>query len=142
MPSLLLPCLMLHAFLRHVPVLSSNKCRWASCILLPTHASQQAQPQLARVGVSSRPALAAQGHLRLVLAPIVYNAMAQKACLRALPLYRALRRVLRASTYDPLLHHPPAHTLPNVVGRCVQALTLTFSECNSLVVQPLCVQRS
>lgn len=68
----------------------------------------------------------AQGHLRLVLAPIVYNAMAQKACLRALPLYRALRRVLRASTYDPLLHHPPAHTLPNVVGRCVQFYTPTL----------------
>ncbi|KAK9826502.1 hypothetical protein WJX81_007296 [Elliptochloris bilobata] len=62
-----------------------------------------------------------QGHLRLVLAPIVYNAMAQKACLRALPLYRALRRVLRASTYDALLHHPPAHTLPNVVGSSTAA---------------------
>jgi hypothetical protein len=60
----------------------------------------------------------AQGHLRLVLAPIVYNAMAQKACLRALPLFRALCRVLRASTYDPLLHHPPPHALPQVVGRC------------------------
>ena len=88
---------------------------------LPTHASQEAEPQLACDCVTFTLALAAQGHLRLVLAPIVYNAMAQKACLRALPLYRALRRVLRASTYDPLLHHPPAHTLPNVVGRCVQS---------------------
>lgn len=49
-----------------------------------------------------------QGHLRLVLAAIVYNAMAQKAGLRLLPLFRALSAAMRASTYDPLLIHPPA----------------------------------
>lgn len=51
---------------------------------------------------------AAQGHLRLVLATIVYNAMAQKACLRLLPLFGALSAAMRASTYSPLLTHPPA----------------------------------
>ena len=49
-----------------------------------------------------------QGHLRLVLLPIVYNAMAQKENLRALPLFAALRRAMRASSYDRLLRHPPS----------------------------------
>ena len=53
-------------------------------------------------------ACAAQGHLRLVLATIVYNAMAQKACMRSLPLFCALSAAMRASTYSPLLTHPPA----------------------------------
>ncbi|KAK9918110.1 hypothetical protein WJX75_001378 [Coccomyxa subellipsoidea] len=47
-----------------------------------------------------------QGHLRLVLLPIVYNAMALKELLRQLPLFRALQAVLRASAYDCLLRHP------------------------------------
>lgn len=50
----------------------------------------------------------AQGHLRLVLLPIVYNAMALKEQLRQLPLFRALRTALRSSTYDRLLRHPPS----------------------------------
>ena len=49
-----------------------------------------------------------QGHLRLILLPIVYNAMAQRENLRSLPLFRALQRAMRASSYDPLLRHPPA----------------------------------
>ncbi|KAK9826507.1 hypothetical protein WJX81_008223 [Elliptochloris bilobata] len=53
-----------------------------------------------------------QGHLRLVLATIVYNAMAQKAALRALPLFHALSTAMRASTYNPLLTHPPAEPAP------------------------------
>lgn len=45
----------------------------------------------------------AQGHLRLVLAPIVYNALAQREDMHTNPLFRALHRELRASTYWPLL---------------------------------------
>ena len=48
-----------------------------------------------------------QGHLRLVLLPIVYNAMALEEELRQLPLCRALQRAMRASAYDRLLRHPP-----------------------------------
>lgn len=47
-----------------------------------------------------------QGHLRLLLLPIVYNAMAMKEELRQLPLFRALQSAMRASTYDRLLRHP------------------------------------
>lgn len=50
---------------------------------------------------------ALQGHLRLLLLPIVYNAMAMKEELRQLPLFRALQRAMRASAYDRLLRHPP-----------------------------------
>jgi hypothetical protein len=49
----------------------------------------------------------AQGHLRLILLPIVYNAMALKREMRALPLFLALEAALRASSYYPLLNHPP-----------------------------------
>jgi len=63
----------------------------------------------------------AQGHLRLVLAAIVHNAMAQKACLRALPLFRALAAAMRASAYCPLLTHPPAEASPKAEAR--RALT-------------------
>ncbi|EIE18091.1 hypothetical protein COCSUDRAFT_60584 [Coccomyxa subellipsoidea C-169] len=48
-----------------------------------------------------------QGHLRLVLLPIVYNAMALKEQLRGLPLFRALQGAICASAYDCLLRHPP-----------------------------------
>lgn len=47
-----------------------------------------------------------QGHLRLILLPIVYNAMAGKENLRALPLFIALQQAMRASTYNKLLRHP------------------------------------
>ena len=47
-----------------------------------------------------------QGHLRLILLPIVYNAMAAKENLRTLPLFVALQKAMRASTYDKLLRHP------------------------------------
>lgn len=47
-----------------------------------------------------------QGHLRLLLLPIVYNAMAMKDELRQLPLFRALQSPMRASAYDQLLRHP------------------------------------
>eukprot|EP00884_Botryococcus_braunii_P015843 jgi/Botrbrau1/2942/Bobra.0026s0013.2 len=46
-----------------------------------------------------------QGHLRLILLPIVYNAMSQKSQLRQLPLYAKLQAVMKASTYWPLLYH-------------------------------------
>ncbi|CAL5220069.1 g2020 [Coccomyxa viridis] len=46
------------------------------------------------------------GHLRLILLPIVYNAMAAKENLRALPLFIALQQAMRASAYDQLLRHP------------------------------------
>ena len=66
------------------------------------------RPRSAASATVAMGACAAQGHLRLVLATIVYNAMAQKAGLRALPLFRALSAAMRASTYSPLLTHPPA----------------------------------
>ena len=49
------------------------------------------------------PPPALQGHLRLVLVPIVYNAMAQREELHGHPLFRALHRSLRGSSYWPLL---------------------------------------
>ena len=58
-----------------------------------------------------------------MLAAIVHNAMAQKACLRALPLFRALAAAMRASAYSPLLTHPPAEASPKAEAR--RALTLT-----------------
>ena len=58
-----------------------------------------------------------QGHLRLVLLPIVYNAMAQKENLRALPLFAALQRAMRASSYECLLRHPPADAKPSGYAR-------------------------
>ncbi|PSC76100.1 E3 ubiquitin-ligase ARI4 [Micractinium conductrix] len=48
-----------------------------------------------------------QGHLRLVLVPIVYNALAVREDMHALPLFRALHKALRRSSYWPLLV-PPA----------------------------------
>jgi hypothetical protein len=44
-----------------------------------------------------------QGHLRLVLIPIVYNALVAQEELRSSPLFHALHRAMRASTYWPLL---------------------------------------
>ncbi|CAL8465868.1 g5404 [Coccomyxa elongata] len=49
-----------------------------------------------------------QGHLRLLLLPIVYNAMAVKEELRQLPLFKALQSAMRASAYARLLRHPPS----------------------------------
>ena len=49
-----------------------------------------------------------QGHLRLILLPIVYNAMAAKESLWKLPLFIALQQAMRASTYNKLLRHPSA----------------------------------
>ena len=52
-----------------------------------------------------------QGPLRLVLLPVIYNAMQSKEELRDLPLFTALKAVLRQSTYFPLLQTPsgPCH---------------------------------
>eukprot|EP00204_Picochlorum_oklahomense_P000599 CAMPEP_0118800452 /NCGR_PEP_ID=MMETSP1161-20130426/2345_1 /TAXON_ID=249345 /ORGANISM="Picochlorum oklahomensis, Strain CCMP2329" /LENGTH=434 /DNA_ID=CAMNT_0006728279 /DNA_START=129 /DNA_END=1433 /DNA_ORIENTATION=- len=47
-----------------------------------------------------------QGHLRLVLLPIVYNAMSCKEELRAHPLFPPLYRAMRHSSYWPLLLDP------------------------------------
>lgn len=44
-----------------------------------------------------------QGHLRLVLLPIVYNAMAEKDEMRTTGLFTALHAALQQSTYWPLL---------------------------------------
>lgn len=46
---------------------------------------------------------APQGHLRLVLLPIVYNAMAEKDEMRTTGLFTALHAALQQSTYWPLL---------------------------------------
>ncbi len=58
----------------------------------------------------------AQGHMRLVLLPIVYNAMGDKANLRAHPLFVAMDREMRRSNYWPLVHHPPSVDAEGVVG--------------------------
>jgi hypothetical protein len=55
-----------------------------------------------------------QGHLRLVLLPIVYNAMAQRADLRATPMFKAMHTALKASTYWPLLCPPTAGQMAKV----------------------------
>lgn len=68
-----------------------------------------------------------QGHLRLVLLPIVYNAMALKELLRQLPLFRALQAVLRASAYDCLLRHP----LPDPATPEIQARWGALSTCHT-----------
>jgi hypothetical protein len=44
-----------------------------------------------------------QGHLRLVLIPIVYNALVAQEDLRSSPLFHALHKAMRSSTYWPLL---------------------------------------
>ncbi|KAK3273161.1 hypothetical protein CYMTET_18587 [Cymbomonas tetramitiformis] len=46
------------------------------------------------------------GHLRLVLIPIVYNAMVKRPQMRDTPFFRALHTALKASTYYPLLENP------------------------------------
>jgi hypothetical protein len=50
----------------------------------------------------------AQGHMRLVLLPIVYNAMGDKAKLRSHPLFVAMDREIRRTNYWPLIYHPPS----------------------------------
>ena len=52
-----------------------------------------------------------QGHLCLVLLPIVYNAMAQRSDLRITPFFKALHRAMKRSTYYPLLRLPSAEYL-------------------------------
>mmetsp|Transcript_6454 Transcript_6454/g.22208 ORF Transcript_6454/g.22208 Transcript_6454/m.22208 type:complete len:273 (+) Transcript_6454:165-983(+) len=47
-----------------------------------------------------------QGHLRLVLLPIAYNAMSHQTKLRALPFFSAMHKALRASSYYKLLKLP------------------------------------
>jgi len=46
-----------------------------------------------------------QGHLRLVLLPIVYNALAGKPNFHVHPLFLALHRAIMNSNYWPLVHH-------------------------------------
>ena len=48
-----------------------------------------------------------QGHLRLVLVPIVYNALVSRHECRSTPLFRALHCAMRTSTYWPLLRPLP-----------------------------------
>lgn len=45
--------------------------------------------------------------MRLVLLPIVYNAMADRKDLRSHPLFVAMDREMRRSSYWPLVSHPP-----------------------------------
>jgi len=47
-----------------------------------------------------------QGHLRLVLVPIIYNALAQKPELREIPLFTALHKAMKRSNYYQLLRPP------------------------------------
>lgn len=62
-----------------------------------------------------------QGHLRLVLLPIVYNAMACKPELRAHPLFPPLYRAMRQSSYWPLLLDPGAHILRDLDTKIMSA---------------------
>eukprot|EP00850_Spirogloea_muscicola_P002382 SM000009S23511 [mRNA] locus=s9:416372:418590:+ [translate_table: standard] len=50
---------------------------------------------------------APQGHLRLILLPIVYSAMAQKKALRDMPFFHALHHAMRASAYYRLVELLP-----------------------------------
>jgi hypothetical protein len=50
------------------------------------------------------------GHLRLVLLPIVYNAMSQKSELRTSVLFKRLHGAMKRSAYYPMLKHPPPGT--------------------------------
>lgn len=52
-----------------------------------------------------------QGHLRLVLVPIVYNALAMRGEFRHHPLFLALHRAMRISNYWPMLLHPAPDVL-------------------------------
>eukprot|EP00890_Picochlorum_soloecismus_P002993 jgi/Picsp_1/3695/NSC_06532-R1_hypothetical protein CHLNCDRAFT_49352 [Chlorella variabilis] len=52
-----------------------------------------------------------QGHLRLVLVPIVYNALAMRSEFRDHPLFLALHRVMRISNYWSMLLHPAPDVL-------------------------------
>lgn len=58
-----------------------------------------------------------QGHLRLILLPIVYNAMAQKPEMRSLALFHALHRAMKLSTYLPLLKNTEDPVQSKVVTR-------------------------
>ena len=60
-----------------------------------------------------------QGHIRLILLPIVYNAMASKSELRDTPLFQALEAAMRQSTYCDLLQHaqPKPEEESPVAGR-------------------------
>lgn len=75
-------------------------------------ASPFASPLKPRTWFFSQRVIMAQGHLRLILLPIIYNAMAAKENLRALPLFTALHQAMRASTYDCLLRHPSTQPIP------------------------------
>ena len=52
-----------------------------------------------------------QGHLRLVILPIVYNALVSKSELREHPLFLALHKQMRLSSYWDLLLQPPSDLL-------------------------------
>ena len=52
-----------------------------------------------------------QGHLRLVLVPVLYNALADQPMLQDTPLFRALHRTMFASGYAPLVN--PVGYLPD-----------------------------
>jgi hypothetical protein len=52
-----------------------------------------------------------QGHLRLVLIPIVYNALAMRSEFHHHPLFLALHRVMRTSNYWAMLLHPSPDVL-------------------------------
>lgn len=53
-----------------------------------------------------------QGHLRLVLLPIIYNALAHHREMLNTPLFAALHRAMRSSCYWPLLIHPTPQNQP------------------------------
>ena len=55
-----------------------------------------------------------QGHIRLALLPVVYNAMSAKETLRNMPLFTALDAAMRKSTYYPLLQRQSRVSAPEL----------------------------
>ena len=75
-----------------------------------------------------------QGHIRLALLPVVYNAMSTKETLRNTPLFIALEAALRNSTYYPLLQRqgkggtPEPHAATAAVSTDAVASDTMWSE--------------
>ena len=53
-----------------------------------------------------------QGHIRIVLLPIVYNIMVSKESYWKTPFFKALEKAMLNSDYAPLLHQKKANGVP------------------------------
>ena len=115
-------CFFQQATLQHL-VSATNVCH---CIWTPVRAVKIGILTLLRTSSpipclnlpsTTRRCANAQGHLRLILLPIVYNAMAQKPEMRSLPLFHALHRAMKLSTYFPFLKSTEDPVQSKVVTR-------------------------